>query len=161
MGAETVKFAERVGHLGQGLAQMLGQHLLFGHIVGHPAHTVHVVGKGDQLGRYVAQRLEGAAHHGGTRDLAEGADMGQARGAIAGLEQDIALVGGADGAVFVGEAGKDAPRLLKRPRLGVGGGRAKLFSSGHFLLLFGARRTLGAAFVMVKPRGCMGPAILR
>ena len=34
---------------------------------------------------------EGLAHHGGAHHLAEGADMRQARGAIAGLEQHIAL----------------------------------------------------------------------
>ena len=58
----------------------------------HLAQAVHVVGEGEQPGRNVgAMTLEGAAHHGGAHHLAEGADMRQARRAVAGLEQHIAF----------------------------------------------------------------------
>ena len=83
--------AERVRHRGQRLAEMGRQHLLVGHVVGHLAQPVHVVGEAEQPRRHVAQPLERAAHHGGAHDLAEGADMRQARRAVAGLEQHVAF----------------------------------------------------------------------
>ena len=89
--AETGVSAERVGHLGQRLAQMLGHHLLVGDIVRHLAQAVHVVGEAEQPGRQVGEQAEGLTDHGGAGDLAEGADVRQARRAIAGLEQHIAF----------------------------------------------------------------------
>jgi hypothetical protein len=50
------------------------------------------------------------AHHGGARDLAERADVGQARRAVAGLEQDFACAGALD-------AGQQLARFLERPGL--------------------------------------------
>jgi hypothetical protein len=85
--------AERVRHHGQRLVQVGFQKLLVGHVVRHLAHAVHVVGKADQPGWNVGDDLEGAAHHGGARHLAEGADMRQARGPIARLEQHVSLFG--------------------------------------------------------------------
>ncbi len=89
--AETVMAAERIGHLGQRLAEMLGQELLVRHVVRHLAQAVHVVGEGEQarLDLVLGQHAEGVAHHGGARDLAEGADMRQAGRAVAGLEQHL------------------------------------------------------------------------
>ena len=49
---------------------------------------------------------------GGARDLAEGADMGQAGGAVAGLEQDAAVRIAA-----LLDPRDDLPRLLERPCL--------------------------------------------
>ena len=91
--AEALMGAERVGDAGQRLAQMLADHLLVGDVVGHLAQPVHVVGKGEQAaGDLGSQDGQGAPDHGGAGHFAEGADMGQARRAVAGLEQDIALV---------------------------------------------------------------------
>ena len=61
--------------------------------------------------RVVGQHAEGVAHHGRARDLAEGADMRQARGAVAGLEQHFVLAGALD-------ARDELARLLERPGLG-------------------------------------------
>jgi hypothetical protein len=90
--AEAFMRAERVGHAGQRLVEMLGQHFLVRHVVRHLAQAVHIVGKGEQPGRDIRHGGKGVAHHGGARDLAEGADMRQAGRAIAGLEQHITLV---------------------------------------------------------------------
>ena len=85
--AEALVRAEGIGNLGQGLAHVLGQHLLLRHVVGHAAQTVHVVGEGIQEARPVAEFGKSAAHHGGAGDLAEGADVRQSRRAVAGFEQ--------------------------------------------------------------------------
>ena len=89
VGAETVMRAEGIGNGGERLAQMLPQHVLVGHIVGHLAQTVHVVGEGDQPRRHIREGFERLAHPARARDLAEGADMGKARRAVTGLEQDF------------------------------------------------------------------------
>ena len=76
-----------------GLPRCCRQHLLVRHVVRHLAQAVHVVGEGEQPGLdlVLGQHAEGVAHHGGARDLAEGADMRQARRAVAGLEQHLVL----------------------------------------------------------------------
>jgi hypothetical protein len=91
VGAEALMGAEGIGDAGQGLAQVGCHQLLIRDIVRHLAQAVHVVGKAEQPGREVRKPAEGLAHHGGAHHLAEGADVGQARGAVAGLEQDVAL----------------------------------------------------------------------
>ncbi len=87
--------AERIGHGRQ-------RHLHIGlergtvrDILRNLAHAVHVIGKAQQPGGdFVAgQQAEGGADHGGARHLAEGADMRQPRGAVAGLEQYRTLAG--------------------------------------------------------------------
>ncbi len=88
---EAFEFPERVGHACQRHLQIVAQHLGVRHVLGDLAHPVHVVGKADQPCRDVADRLEGAADHRGAQHLAEGADVRQARGAIARLEQHISL----------------------------------------------------------------------
>ena len=50
MVAKAVEFAVRVGHRGQRLLHMLAQHLLLGHVFGHFAHAVDIIGKADQTG---------------------------------------------------------------------------------------------------------------
>ncbi len=47
--------AERIGHRRERLAEMGRQHLLVGHVVGHLAQPVHVVGEAEQPRRDVAQ----------------------------------------------------------------------------------------------------------
>ena len=82
-----------IGHRGQRLLQMR-LHGLFGrHGIGNLAHAVEIVGETDQPGRdlIARQQAEGGAHHGGAGHFAKGADMGQARRAITGLEQSFAL----------------------------------------------------------------------
>ena len=90
---KTFMRAERVGHPGQRLAEMPRHHLLVGDVVRHLAQRVHVVGEGDQPGldRLAGEHAEGVAHHRGARHLAEGADMRQARRAVAGLEDHLVL----------------------------------------------------------------------
>ena len=107
---EAFMGAERVGHFGQRLAQILRHHLLVGDVVGHLAQRIHVVGKRNQPGFdfVVGDDAEGVTHHRGTRDLAEGADMRQAGGAIAGLEDHLVL-----GLSL--EPRDDLTRLLERP----------------------------------------------
>ena len=90
--AEAGMGAERIGDVGERLAEMAADHLAVRNIVGHFAQAVAIVREGEQAGLDAGrQQLEGAADHGGARHFAEGADMGQARRAVAGLEQDIAF----------------------------------------------------------------------
>ncbi len=89
--AETVVLAERIGHARQGPLLVFLQHVLLRHVLGHLAHPVQIVRKTDQPRRNVADDLERPADHRGAAHLAKGADMGQTRRAIAGLEQNIAL----------------------------------------------------------------------
>ena len=127
--AERRMGAERVRHLGQRLAEMLRQHLLVRHVVGHLAQPVHVVGEGDQprLDLVVGEHAERVAHHGGARHLAEGADVRQAGGAVAGLEDHLVL-----GLLL--QPRDDLARLLERPGVRLlgefaqGGGG---FNDGH------------------------------
>ena len=98
MRAEARMRAERIGHLRQRLAEMGGDKLLVRNIVGDLAQSVHVVGKGDEARLHLipGQDTEGVPHHAGARDFAESADMRQAGGAIAGLEQHFGLAGALD-----------------------------------------------------------------
>ncbi len=118
VGAEARMGAERVRHLGQRLVETGLEKRLVGHVVGHLAQPVHVVGEGQQARRNAifGQDTEGMAHHGGAGDLAEGADMRQARGAVAGLEQNLALPRSLD-------ARDDLAGFLERPGLGRGENR--------------------------------------
>ena len=108
---------------------MLRQHLLVRHVVGHLAQPVHVVGEGDQPGLdlVVGEHAEGVAHHGGARDLAEGADMRQAGGAVAGLEDHLVLR-------LALQPRDDLARLLERPGVRLLGELAQRgggFGDGH------------------------------
>ena len=107
---ETCMRAERIGHLGQRFAEMLRHHLLVGNVVGHLAQAVHVVGERDQAGLdlVVGEHPEGVADHGGARHLAEGADMRQAGGAVAGFEDHLVLRP-------LVQARDDLARLFERP----------------------------------------------
>ena len=109
---EALELAERVRHLRQRLAEMMRQHLAVRHVVGHLAQAIHVIGEGEQPRRdaVVRQHAKGVAHHGRARHLAEGADMRQARGAIARLEEHVGLAGALD-------PSHEFPRFLERPGL--------------------------------------------
>ena len=72
------------------------------------------------------QQLEGAAHHGGARHFAEGADMRQARRTIAGFEQHFVLC------PCVSHAREDLAGFLKRPGLAFKSGGTKGGIDGHF-----------------------------
>ena len=109
---EAVMGAERIGHLGQRLLQMLAQRVCVGQRAGNLAHPVQIVRKADQPCGDVRDHLERAADHRGARYLAECSDMRQATGAIAGLEQDMTLCGG----LFL-EPFDQLARFLERPRL--------------------------------------------
>ena len=93
VGAEAREGAEGIGHGSERFAEMLRQHLPVRHVVGHFAQAVHVVGEGEEPARQVRKPPEGLAHHRGARDLGEGADVRQARGTVAGLEEHVALGG--------------------------------------------------------------------
>ncbi len=142
--AEARVFAERIGHLGQRLTEMLRQHLLVRHVVGNLAQAVHVVGEGDQprLDLVVGEHAEGVAHHGGARHLAEGADMRQAGGAVAGLEDHLVLLLFLQFLLFLLfllllQPGDNFARLLERPGVRALGDLAQAFDGigdGHHLL---------------------------
>ena len=109
MGRKALVGPERIADHAERLFQVLLQHLLVGQARRDLAHPVHVVGEGDQTGGdgVVGERPKGGAHHGGPRHFAEGAHMGQARGAIAGLEDHRPLQGLERGDRLVGLAGAD------------------------------------------------------
>ncbi len=117
---EALELVEWVGNLRQRLAEMAEQHVTVGHVVRRLAQAVHVVGEGEQprLDLAAGQRLERMAHHGRARDLAERADVRQARGAIARLEENFLLPGSLD-------ARDQLARLLERPCGRVCGGLFK------------------------------------
>src|SRR6185437_5130197 len=104
--------AERIGHPGQRLAEMLRHHLPVGDVVRHLAQRVHVIGEGDEPGLdlVAGEHAERVPHHRGARDLAESTDMRQAGWAVAGLEDHLAL-----GIAL--EPRNDLARLLERPRV--------------------------------------------
>ena len=108
--AEAAMGTERIGHLGQRLAEMLLDQVLVRDVVRHLAQAVHVVRKGDQprFHLVVGEHAEGMAHHGGARDLAEGADMRQARWPVAGRENDFVFR-------LLLQPRDDLARLLERP----------------------------------------------
>ena len=118
---EALVRAERIGDLRERLAQVLLDHRTRGDVVGHLPEPIHVVGEGDEARRDVAEHGECTAHHGRARDFAEGADVGQARGAVAGLEQRIAL-----GRRLAAEALQQRRGLLERPSLGALGKRPQV-----------------------------------
>ena len=91
---------------------MLVHHVLVGHARRHLAHPVHVVGEGDQPARPVDHLGQGMADHQGPRHFLEGAEMGKARRAVAGLEDDAAS------RRAVGIALQQLARLLVGPGLG-------------------------------------------
>ncbi len=129
MRAETRMRAERIGNLRQRLAEMGGDDLFVRNVVGHFAQPVHVVGKGDEPGRdfIVGQQTEGVPHHGRARHLAERADMRQARGAVACLENHLFLAG-------AGDAGDDLASFFERPGAGLACGFAKRQGRGGRLI---------------------------
>ena len=138
---EALELVERIGDLRERLAEVLRQHLLVGHVVGHLAQPVHVVGEREQprLDLAAGQRLEGVAHHGRARDFAERADMRQARGAVAGLEQNLFLAGALDArdelaGLLEGPGGGGGGGLFKRKRSG-GRRRGRPCGGGHWRTL--------------------------
>ena len=115
VGAKAVMGAEGIRHLGQGHFQIPRQHLLVGDVVGNLAQAVHIIGKGHQSGRNIAEFVKRPAHHGGSRHLAKGADVRQAGGAVACFKQHMALLGCLPVDPFQQSTG-----LLKRPGFVVG-----------------------------------------
>ena len=93
---------------------MQAEHVLIGHIVRHFAQAVHIIGKGDELGRnlVVGEQPESLTHHGCARHFAECADMRQARGAIAGFKQNFSFMR------LLGAAGQQFAGLFKGPGIG-------------------------------------------
>ena len=144
MSAETlVLVAERIRDSGQRLAQVPGQHLLVGDVVRHLAQAVHVVGETEEARGNVRQALKGAANHGGAHHLAEGSDVRQAGGAIARLEEHVALVWRLPVQALEKLAG-----LLERPGLC----RSSKLTFGRHLFAFPIRRAgkLGRARAAVN-----------
>ena len=119
--AERGIFArKRIGNARQRLAEMARQHVLVRHVVGHLAQAVHVVGESQQtrLDPPLGQHLERVPHHGRACDLAERADVRQARGPVAGLEQHLGRAG-------FRHAGDELFRFLEGPGGGQQGGGVK------------------------------------
>ncbi len=117
---EALVRAERIGHRGQRLVERCREQRLVGHVVGHLAQPVHVVGEADEarLALSFGQHLEGVANHAGARHLAESTDVRQARGAVAGFENDGLVLAARQPLQPLDETA----RLLERPSLGVGEG---------------------------------------
>ena len=98
---------------------------LVGDVVGDLAQPIHVIGKGDQTRAdlVVGEDPKRVPHHGGARDLAERADMRQARRAVAGLEDHLIL-----GPAL--EPRDDLARLFEWPGGGLLGERAQRLRHG-------------------------------
>ena len=107
---ETRMRAERIGHLGERLAEMLRHHFFVGHIVGNLAQPIHVVGERNQPGfdLIIGKYAKCVTHHRCARDFAERADMRQPGWSIAGLEYHLDL-----GLAL--EPRDDLARFLERP----------------------------------------------
>ena len=93
MFCKALIFAERVGNPCQRLAEIGLEQLLVGDVVGNLAKSVHIVAKGDQPRWVAGQFLIGVAHEARSRDLVERANVRQARGSVAGLEDHRLAVG--------------------------------------------------------------------
>ena len=117
---KALVLAERVGNVAQGAAQVSGQHGLLGHVGRHAAQTVHVVGERDQPGRHPGHGLEGVTDHGRAGYLAEGPDVGQARGSESRLEQHVAFL-----RQTAAKALRQSARFVERPGAGLFSGGAK------------------------------------
>src|SRR5215813_521179 len=119
--------AERVGHPGERLAEMLGYHLLVRDVVGDLSQSVHVVRECDQTGPYLVlgEDAKCMAYDGGAGDFAERTDMRQARWAITGLEDHLVLG-------VLREPRHDLAGFLERPgvRLLRKGGQARGIRGG-------------------------------
>ena len=146
---EAVELFERVGHLGQRLAEMHAQHLLVRHIVRHLAQTVHIVRKGDQPGLLIRQGVEGVADHGGAQHFVERADMRQARRTIARLEQDRCTA-----RLAIGIAFEELASFLIGPGLGLESGRAKFVCHGFASGKPGRDAQCILRFPPIAPRSC-------
>ncbi len=121
--AEAFVIAERIGHLGERLAEVLGDHLLIGDVVGDLTQAVHVIGKRDEPRRHLVlgENAEGVPHHGGARNLAEGADMRKPGRTVTRLEDD-----GAGRLWDSLQPAQDLARFLEGPRLADMGMRQEL-----------------------------------
>ena len=139
---EALVLAEGIGYLGELPAEKSGQEVAVGNVVRHLAQAIHVVGKAKQPRWHVRQRLESMLDHAGAGDLAESADMRQAGGAVAGLEQDF----GGHGAATL-ETLQQLAGLDKRPGLAVKRCAAEFAQAGH-----------GIALVVGRPRAVNGKA---
>ncbi len=147
---EALVRPERVGDLRQRLAEVGRERLLVGDIVGHLPQPVHVVAERNESRRCAArQLLVGVADEGRARDFVEGADVRQARGAVAGFE-DHRLPVGSLWRLALGPALQQLARFLVRPRL-----------RG----LCGSLKRLGVQIrcssVLVKPRSWGWPLLCR
>ena len=133
---EAFVCAEGVWHGCQRALEMLAQHVLVGDVVWDLAHAVHVVGERDQACWLVRDFLERATDPACARNLAEGADMRQARWAIACLEQYIGLR--LAGSFVLLNAGQDLAGFFKWPGL-CGHGQVASGRHGGSLIKSGAK----------------------
>ena len=108
--------SERVAHRRQRQAEIGLHRLAVGNVVGHLAKTVHIIRETDKPRLRAGHHLESMAHHRCAHHLAEGADMRQAGRAIAGLEQNLAVM------VRGFQPFDQVAGLGKGPSLGVAGG---------------------------------------
>ena len=108
--AKTGVGAERIRNAGQRLAEKRRQHVPVRHVVRHLAQPIHVIAESDQARRPAGEHGKRMAHPRGARHLAESADMRQAGGTIAGLEQRRGLARPV-------QPGSDLGSFLERPRL--------------------------------------------
>ena len=112
---KALELAERVGHVGQRLIQMLRSISWFGTFVGTlRSPSMSSEKQMSRVSLAFGKSLKGVAHHGRACDLAERADVRQPRRSVAGLEQSHLVLAAWN---FI-EPGNQPPRLLERPSLG-------------------------------------------
>jgi len=140
--------AERIGHGGERLAEVLVQELLLGHVLGHFAHPVHVVGEREEPRRQVGHQTEGVDDHDRPLHLAERAEVGETARTIAGLEERVSLLGRA-----AREPLEEPARLFEGPGLALarGGGQ---FGIQHDGSGFAVVRGSGPRSVVSPRRPC-------
>ena len=91
MVAEALVFTEGIGNRGQRLLHVGQKHIAVRHVVGNFAHPIKVVRETNQPRRDIRDHLKGTADHRRAEHFAKGANMRQARRAVARLKEDIAL----------------------------------------------------------------------
>ncbi len=120
---KAVMRAKGIRHVAERPLQILLQRRRIGHILRHFAHAIQIVRETDEARWNIGNRLKRLPDHRGARDLAKRTDMRQARRAIAGFKQHIALFRGGFGEPF-----DQFARFFKGPGFGSHCGVAKF---GH------------------------------
>ena len=109
--------AKRIRHIGERLLQIVFKALGIRHSRRNLTHPVHIVRHTDKFGRHfpLGQGDKGIPYHGGAHNLAKGANMRQARGAITRLKHHGSLTAIYPAFFLNIQTFENLPRLFKRP----------------------------------------------